>query len=51
MGKLIIDGNSVFEIDEDCIKQKKIPKECDVQKYITKSKKNTKKQANKQATE
>jgi len=34
MGKLIIDGNSVFEIDEECIKKKKIPKDCDIEKYL-----------------
>ena len=28
MGRLIIDGNSVFEIDEECLKQKRVPKEC-----------------------
>ena len=25
---LIIDRNSVYEIDEECLKRKKIPKEC-----------------------
>lgn len=35
MGKLIIDGNSIFEIDEECIKEKKIPKGCDIEKYIS----------------
>ena len=34
MGKLIIDGNSVFEIDEECIKRRKIPKNCDIDKYL-----------------
>jgi len=34
MGKLIIDGNSVFEIDEECVKRRKIPRECDVEKYL-----------------
>ncbi len=37
MGRLIIDGNSVFEIDEECIKKKKIPKECDIEKYVSKN--------------
>ena len=38
MGKLIIDGNSVFEIDEECIKRRKqVPKSCDVEKYLMKS--------------
>lgn len=34
MGKLIIDGNSFFEIDEECVKKKKISKECDLDKYL-----------------
>lgn len=34
MGRLIIDGNSVFEIDERCLEKKKIPKECDINKYL-----------------
>ena len=34
MGILIIDGNSVFEIDEECYKKKKIAKECDIDKYM-----------------
>ena len=34
MGKLVIDGNSVFEIDEACVKKRKIPKECDIEKYL-----------------
>ena len=34
MGKLIIDGNACFEIDEECIKKKKIPKNCDLEKYL-----------------
>ena len=25
---LIIDGNSVYEIDEECARKKKVPKEC-----------------------
>lgn len=36
MGKLIIDGNSVFEIDEQCLKRRKVPKDCDIEKYINK---------------
>lgn len=34
MRKLIIDGNSVFEIDEECLKRRNIPKNCDVEKYF-----------------
>lgn len=25
---LVIDRNSVYEIDEECLKRKKVPKEC-----------------------
>ena len=34
MGRLIIDGNSFFEIDEECIKKKWIPSTCGLDKYI-----------------
>ena len=34
MGRLIIDGNSIFEIDEECVKQRQIPNDCDIKKYI-----------------
>ena len=26
MGKLIIDGNSVYEVDEECLRQKELQK-------------------------
>ena len=34
MGKLVIDGNSFFEIDEECLKKKKLSEKCDIDKYI-----------------
>ena len=34
MGRLIIDGNSVFEIDEECMKRRKVPKSCEIEKYF-----------------
>lgn len=34
MGKLVIDGNSFFEIDEECIKRKRISKKCGLDKYL-----------------
>ncbi|MBQ8624682.1 MAG: hypothetical protein IJ419_00725 [Agathobacter sp.] len=34
MGRLIIDGNSVFEIDEECMKRRRPVPECDVEKYL-----------------
>ena len=30
MGKLIVDGNSVYEIDEECLKNRPVPEECKV---------------------
>ena len=51
MGKLIIDGNSVFEIDEECVKKKKFSKECDIEKYIKNEKTPKKKKTMKKATE
>ena len=38
MGRLIIDGNSVFEIDENCLKRRKIPPKCNIEKYMRESK-------------
>ncbi len=40
MGRLIIDGKSVFEIDEECLKKRKIPHECGIEKYFAKEEKN-----------
>lgn len=34
MGKLIIDGTAFFEIDEECLKKKRIPPTCDLEKYF-----------------
>lgn len=31
---LIIDKNSVYEIDEDCLKRKKVPKECGTEELV-----------------
>ena len=38
MGRLIIDGNSVFELDEKCLKERKIPEECEIKKYLNETK-------------
>ena len=38
MGKLVIDGNSFFEIDEECVKKKKISKKCGLDKYLKEEK-------------
>lgn len=34
MGRLIIDGNSVYEVDEECLKKKKVNPECRVKEAI-----------------
>lgn len=31
MGKLIIDGKSVYEVDEECLKKRNVPPECKVE--------------------
>lgn len=51
MGKLIIDGNSIFEIDEECVKKKKLSKECDLEKYLSKKEIQMSKKRKKKATE
>ena len=45
MGKLIIDGNSVFEIDEQCLNRRKVPSSCDIEKYMDKFKKKEEKRS------
>ncbi len=42
MGRLIIDGNSVFEIDEECMKRRKPSSDCDVDKYMNQEYENPK---------
>ncbi len=34
MGKLIIDGNSVYEIDEECLKRRPVPDACRVREAL-----------------
>lgn len=36
---LVIDKNSVYEIDEECLKRKKVPKECGTEKMIEEAEK------------
>lgn len=39
---LIIENNSVYEIDEECLQRKKVPKECQTfQKLCRQGQKNT----------
>lgn len=41
MGKLIIDGNSVYEIDEECIRRKEKQKKSKEEETTLKNKKET----------
>ena len=34
MGSLIIDGSSVYEVDEECLKTHKMPKDCKLPQEI-----------------
>lgn len=36
MGRLIVDGNQVYEIDEECLKKSPPPKSCEVYEEIRK---------------
>ena len=36
MGKLIIDGNSVYEIDEECMKKRKVSQTCEIEQALKK---------------
>lgn len=38
MGRLIIDGNMIYEIDEECLKMRNTPEECGVKKALEKQK-------------
>lgn len=39
---LVIEGNSVYEIDEECLKRRKVPKECEVYEKLVKNRKKSK---------
>ena len=32
--RLIIDGNSVYEVDEECLKRRNVPTECRVKEAV-----------------
>lgn len=32
--RLIIDGNSVYEVDEECLKHRNVPAECSVKEAV-----------------
>lgn len=40
---LIIEDDSVYEIDEECIRKRGVPKECNVYEKLQKERKNKKK--------
>ena len=39
---LIIDGNSVYEIDEECLKKRSVPEECEVYQKLMRERENQK---------
>ena len=39
---LVIEGNSVYEIDEECLKRRRVPKECEVYEKLVKNRKKNK---------
>ena len=44
MGKLIIDGNSVYEIDEECLKKRKVSLTCGIEQALKKQAEREKKE-------
>lgn len=38
MGKLIVDGKNVYEVDEACLKRRKVPPECEIEAILRKEK-------------
>lgn len=40
---LIIDGNSVYEIDEECVRKRHVAEECEVYQKLIKERKEQKK--------
>ena len=36
MGYLVFDGNAFYEIDEECVHNKKVSEECEIKKYLEK---------------
>lgn len=48
---LIIDGNSVYEIDEECLAKRKVSEECGVRQKLEEMKKETNVKRNKPGTD
>ena len=34
MKRLVIDGNSVYEIDLDCVRQRRLPEGCEISRHL-----------------
>lgn len=51
MGRLIIDGNNVYEIDENCIKNHRVSSQCGVLEKLRESEKNSDKTPAHQGTD
>jgi hypothetical protein len=45
LGKLIIDGKNVYEVDEECLKRKKVPEGCRIEEALKKQIEREKKSA------
>lgn len=39
---LIVENNSVYEIDEECLKRRKVPEECEVYQKLVQKRANNK---------
>lgn len=39
MGKLIIEGNSVYSVDEECLKKRQLPDSCRVKEVLRRQEK------------
>lgn len=50
MGRLIIDGNSVYEVDEECLRKRRVPPECKVLEAIERQKRQERNKAGKSAS-
>ena len=47
---LVVENNSVYEIDEECLKRRSVPEECEVYKKIVRTKRKRKNQSKRQKT-
>ena len=47
---LVVENNSVYEIDEECLKRRSVPEECEVYKKWQRTKRKRKNQSKRQKT-